>query len=133
MEHFRGAKIPAAVGFIDAINTADRAAFERLVGDGYYLKVFDEPVEEGRERGIEGMLGYCQSFPRYLIHPTRLAVKGDVVAVLGFTTGSHLGLPDEEESKLTLIWLASVRDGRVVSWTLIEDTGANRREWGLAE
>ena len=53
------------------------------------------------------------------------------VAVLGHTTGSHLGLPPEEEQELTLIWLAEVSDGLVRSWTLVEDTPRARREWGL--
>ena len=51
--------------------------------------------------------------------------------MLGHTRGSHLGLPDEEESKLTLVWLAEVRDSRVASWTLVEDTHQRRRELGF--
>ena len=49
----------------------------------------------------------------------------------GPTTGSHLGLPAEEEQELTLIWLAEVSDGLVRSWMLVEDTQQARREWGL--
>jgi hypothetical protein len=60
-----------------------------------------------------------------------MAEVGDVVAVLGHTTGSHLGLPDDEESKLTLIWLGEVVDGLVRSWTLIEDTPEHRLRHGL--
>jgi hypothetical protein len=36
------------------------------------------------------------------------------VAVLGHTTGSHLGLPDHEERALSLIWLAEVKDGQLL-------------------
>jgi hypothetical protein len=53
------------------------------------------------------------------------------VAVLGHTTGSHLGLPDEQESKLTVIWVADVRDGKVASWRIIEDTSQRRAASGL--
>jgi hypothetical protein len=42
-----------------------------------------------------------------------------------------LGLPDDEELRLLLIWLASVREGRLASWELVEDTPARRAELGL--
>jgi hypothetical protein len=53
------------------------------------------------------------------------------VAVLGHTTGSHLGLSDEEEQELTLIWIAEIRHGRVRVWRLREDSPENRRATGL--
>lgn len=55
------------------------------------------------------------------------------MAILGHTTGSHLGLPDDEESRTTLIWTAAVVDGAVHRWALLEDTGAHREEHGLAD
>lgn len=58
-------------------------------------------------------------------------MRGDRVAILRHTTGSHLGLPDDEESKLTLIWIARVQDDRVLSWTLIEDTPERREALDL--
>lgn len=60
-----------------------------------------------------------------------MAVTGDTAAIVGHTTGSHLALPDEEEAKLTLIWLSEARDGKVLSWTLTEDNPLNRAKWGL--
>jgi hypothetical protein len=54
-----------------------------------------------------------------------------VVAILGHTTGSHLGLPDAEERELLLIWFAHVRGGQVERWRLIEDTPSNRQRFGL--
>ena len=72
-----------------------------------------------------------ESYPAYVIYPHRIAERAGVVAVLGHTTGSHLGLPDEEESQLTLIWLAEVVDGALHSWRLIEDTPDNRQQFRL--
>ncbi|HYU21093.1 MAG TPA: hypothetical protein VEQ11_20580 [Chloroflexota bacterium] len=69
--------------------------------------------------------------PQVMIHPHRFAVEGNQVAVLGHTTGSHLSLPDEEESELTLIWIAGIEGDRVASWTLIEDTPQHRRAFEL--
>jgi hypothetical protein len=120
------------LSFIDGINGPDVDRLTRLMGDRYVLKVFDEPEHPGRESGISGWRGYASGFPDYLIHPHRFAVVGDVCAVVGHTTGSHLGLPDEEESKLTLIWLGTVVDGLVQRWELIEDNVTNREKWNLA-
>ena len=77
--------------------------------------------------------GYAASFPDYVIAPHRFSERVDVVAVVGHTTGSHLGLPDEDERAVTLIWLARVRDGLVAEWTLIEDTPDNRAQHGLTD
>jgi hypothetical protein len=37
--------------------------------------------------------------------------RGSGVAILGHTTGSHLGLRDDEESSSNLLWVAAVVDG----------------------
>jgi hypothetical protein len=51
--------------------------------------------------------------------------------VLGATTGSHLGLSDEEELRMLLIWVGVVVEGRVASWELLDDTEERRAELGL--
>lgn len=51
--------------------------------------------------------------------------------MLGFTTGSHLGLPDHEEMKLGVIWLAEVTDGALSRWQIVADTPLARAEAGL--
>ncbi len=52
------------------------------------------------------------------------------VAVLGHTTGSHLGLADEDERALTLIWVATVARGRLSRWRLLDDTPEHRADLG---
>lgn len=76
------------------------------------------------------MEGYATEFPRYVICPEHVVAQDDVVAVLGYTTGSHLGPPDDEERLLRLIWRAEVRDGRLSSWQLLEDTPIGRAAYG---
>ena len=85
----------------------------------------------GRDANVKAWAGYFRGFPDYVIHPHRLAVRGHQVAILGHTTGSHLGLPDEEESRETLIWVADVAEGRLKVWRLVGDTADNRRTYGL--
>lgn len=121
------------VSFIDCVNRGDVDGLGRLMTDGHTLEVFDEEPVVGREANVRAWRGYVESFPRYIIYPHRISDLGGTVAVLGHTTGSHLGLPDEEESRLTLIWLADVVEGAVRRWSLVEDNPANRGRFGLGE
>lgn len=119
--------LAVTISFIDAINHADVARLGTLMAPDFVLVVFDEPPQAG----LEGWRGYARSYPNYLIHPRRFAASGEHVAVLGHTTGSHLELPDDEESRMTLLWIAEVANGLVRSWTLTPDTPANRHLHGL--
>lgn len=65
--------------------------------------------------------------PRAVIDP-----RDSCVAVLGHTTGSHLGLTDQVERALSVIWLAEVREGQLRCWRLLEDTPDRRAELGFA-
>ena len=86
----------------------------------------------GREANVEAWRGYAAGFPEYVIYPRQIAEVDGTVAVLGTTTGSHLGLANEQERRLTLIWVADVQGGLLRSWTLVEDSADNRRRFGLA-
>jgi hypothetical protein len=88
----------------------------------------DEAPLVGREANIAAWHGYADAFPAYVVYPRQIADEGDRVAVLGYTTGSHLGLPDEEERRLTVIWLADVAGDALRIWRVLEDTPDRRRE-----
>lgn len=103
------------------------------MADDHHLRVLDEPVVRGRDANVAAWRGYASNFPAYTISPHQIVERGGVVAVLGHTTGSHLGLPDEEERLLTIIWLAEVTGGKVRSWRLVEDSVERRREFGLED
>jgi hypothetical protein len=123
--------VAVAVSFIDCINRRDVPALGRLMTQDHVLQVFDEAPLAGRDENVAAWHGYAEASPDYCIHPHRLAEAAGRVAVLGHTTGSHLGLPPEEERNLTLIWVAEVVGVAVRSWTLIADTVENRRRYGL--
>ena len=131
MSEVCGGPREVALRFVERINHGDAAGLETLMTEDHVLRVFDEPPQRGRPAVAEGWRGYASAFPAYTIYPHRVAVRRNQVAILGHTTGSHLGLPDEEESKLTLIWLVEVEGERVAAWILIEDTPDHRRVYGL--
>ncbi|WP_433203494.1 nuclear transport factor 2 family protein [Dactylosporangium sp. CS-047395] len=125
--------LAATVGFIDRINRGDPAGLAELMHPDHRLVVLDEPPLVGRDANVEAWRGYFTAFPEYVIHPRHLTAAGGRVAVLGTTTGSHLGLPDEEESRLTVIWLAEVEQGRLTLWRICPDTPDVRRAAGVPD
>jgi hypothetical protein len=123
--------VAAVVSFIDAINRGDIVHLASLMSDDHRLQVFDESPLDGKEANIVGWRGYTSLFPNYVIYPHQLVARNAEVIVLGHTTGSHLGLPDEQESRLTLLWRATMRDGRLELWQLIADTPDRRIEFDV--
>ncbi len=124
---------PAAVAlsFVDCINRSDHRALVAAMSEDHQLEIFNEPPVVGRAANAAAWIGYLKAFPNYAIHPRQLAESGGVVAILGHTIGSHLRLSDVEESKLSLIWVATVENNLVTRWRLVEDTPRNREECGL--
>ena len=123
--------VAAVVSFIDGINRGDVAHLGSLMTDDHRLQVFDEPPLDGKDANIQAWRGYASSFPTYVIYPHELVATNTEVVVLGHTTGSHLDLPDQQESAQTLLWRAIVRDGRLSLWQLFADTPARRTEYGF--
>ena len=124
--------VAAVIGFIDCINRGDIDGLGMLMTEDHELVVFGEEALRGRERNIQAWAGYAAAYPDYVIYPRAVAEpRAGCVAVLGHTTGSHLGLADDEERALSVIWLAEVRDGQLCRWRLLEDTPDRRAELGL--
>lgn len=123
--------VAAVVSFIDGVNRGDLDRLAILMANDHRLHVFDESPLAGKTANMEAWAAYIASFPEYVIYPHQMVARNADVVVLGHTTGSHPGLSDEEESTLTVLWRASVEDGRLTLWQLIADTPARRAEFGL--
>jgi SnoaL-like domain len=124
--------VAAVVGFIDRINRGDAAGLGALMTPDHRLQVLDEPAVVGRDANLSAWRGYLTSFPHYVIYPHQVVERNGQVAVLGHTTGSHLGLPDDQEALQTVIWVAQVRDGLLSLWRILQDSPAGRRALGLS-
>ncbi len=122
--------IAAVVSFIDCINRGDLDGLTELMTDDHALVVLDEAPLVGCSQNRQAWHDYFTSFPDYVIYPRHIAGAGHSVAVLGTTTGSHLGLSDEEEMKLDVVWLAQVVDGHLSLWRVAE-TPELRDEVGI--
>jgi hypothetical protein len=125
--------VALAISFVDQINHRDPDRLAALMSTDHRLEVFGEDPVVGRDATIDAWRGYFAAFPRYVIHPHRIVEQEGSVAIVGHTTGSHLGLADDEERELTVIWIADTAGGTLSRWRLLEDTAANRRAVGLDE
>ena len=123
--------LAAVVSFIDCINRADLDGLGALMSDDHRLVVLDEPPVVGRDANLDARDGYFSSFPEYVIYPHDMSAIGSRVAVVGATTGSHLGLSDEDELELSVLWLADVHRGVLSLCQVAEDTPDARRRHGV--
>lgn len=124
--------LAVVVSFIDCINRGDVEGLGELMTDDHRLLVLDEAPLVGKEANVAAWHGYASAFSDYVIYPERIADRDGRVAVLGRTTGSHLGLPDDEELQLTVVWCGEVTSsGLVSSWEILEDSPTLRAELGL--
>jgi len=123
--------VAAVVGFVDRIDRGELDDLVELMSDDHTLVVLDGPPLVGRGANRDAWDADLTAFPGDVIHPRCLTVDGGSVAVLGATTGSHLALPDDEEMRLTVIWLAEVSGGRVSTWRIVDDTPELRAQVGI--
>ena len=112
--------LAAVVSFVDCVNRGDLDGLTGLMTPDHRLVVLDEDPLVGRDASRQAWAGYFAAFPSYVIHPRELAADGPRVSVVGTTTGSHLGLPDDEEMQLEVLWLAEVVDGRLSLWRVAD-------------
>jgi ketosteroid isomerase-like protein len=123
--------VAAVISFIDCINRSDLDGLTSLMADDHALVVLDEAPLVGRRANQDAWQGHFSAFPEYVVYPRHVVSSGSSVAVLGVTTGSHLGLPDAEELKLGVVWLAEVVDGRLTRWHVADDTPDLRDRVGI--
>lgn len=101
------------------------------MSDDHELLIFEEAPVRGKSANVLAWKGYFAAFPRYRISISRQANHEGRVALLGYSTGSHLQMSDEVEAPISLIWVAELRQGLISRWVLLADSPDERRSLGL--
>jgi hypothetical protein len=98
MAHRQLPPVAAVITFIDCINRGGADGLRLLMTDDHQLVVIDEETLRGKTVNVWAWKGSAAAFPRYVIYARAITEpRPGWVAVLGNTTGSHLGLTDLEE------------------------------------
>ena len=70
-------------------------------------------------RGRDGWHGYFRDYSDYEIHVKHIIISGNGAAIIGETTGCHVG--PEVEKVWTILWTAEVRDSLLSEWRIYSD------------
>jgi limonene-1,2-epoxide hydrolase len=101
--------------YVEAINTRDPQALMALQTEDFTFINYEGEAYVGRA----GWQDYFTSYPEYKIHVDRLVTSGNGVAIIGRTTGCHVG--PEVEARWTVLWTAEVRKGFIAEWRIYSD------------
>jgi ketosteroid isomerase-like protein len=118
--------IEIALQFVECINSKDIDGIIGMLAPGHlFVDLEGNEYSFDATSGRAAWSGYFKLAPRYLIHVSSAHAVGDTAILRGRTTGSHLGLPREQELREhALIWTAKVRAGKLADWRILHDTPA---------
>jgi ketosteroid isomerase-like protein len=100
------------IKYVEAINARDSQALMTLQTEDFTFIDYHGHAYVGRD----GWKDYFASYPEYQIHVDRLIRSGNGVAIVGRTTGSHVG--PEVEARWTILWTAEVRNNLIAQWRI---------------
>jgi hypothetical protein len=69
----------------------------------------------------EFMENYLKAYPNYKIHIRNVLQGGEGVAIVGYTSGSHV-TPEIEEDEV-LVWTVELREGLITEWRIYSTEG----------
>jgi ketosteroid isomerase-like protein len=111
-----------AVAFNEAINARDLDALRALMADGHRFVDSAGTVVAGTERVLGAWRGFFDAFPDYRNEWVEaIPTRGRLIA-LGRSVCATA--PDLDGPA---IWTATISDGKVAEWRVMDDTPANRR------
>jgi 3-methyladenine DNA glycosylase AlkD len=126
--------VQITLDFVEKINRGEISGVVNLLAADHTFINIQGDVEQGRDRMTEGWRGYLEAYPDYQIYIRRIFETDEGVALAGHTTGSHLGLPDDEEfNNEGVIWVSKVKNSKIASWQLYHDSIENYIDLGLAK
>lgn len=118
--------------FVDKINQGDVQGLMSMLSPDHTFIDIQGNVKEGEPQIMEAWQEYLHTYPDYQIFIHRFFNLDDGAALVGHTTGSHLGLSDVDEFQTEgIIWVSQVKGGKLTSWKLYHDTHENYERLGL--
>jgi len=125
--------VDVALRFVECINRGDLNSLVALMPEDHTFVDLAGDVEKGRQTMKSGWKQYFTACPEYMIHISDIYLVENEVILVGRTTGSHVGLPRQEEIRDPIIWVAKVEAGLVKEWRLYLDSEERRAQLGATE
>jgi len=105
----------AVLKFVSRINAGDPEGLINHQTEDFAFIDYDGNITRGRD----GWHGYFRDYSDYKIHVKHIIMSGNGAAILGETTGCHVG-PEVEEI-WTILWTAEVRNDLLAQWRIYSD------------
>ncbi|UCH05363.1 MAG: nuclear transport factor 2 family protein [Candidatus Thorarchaeota archaeon] len=105
----------AVRSFISRINAGNPEGLMEHQTEDFVFIDYDGDITRGRD----GWHGYFRDYSDYKIHVKHIIISGNGAAIIGETTGCHVG--PEVEKEWTILWTAEVRDDLLSEWRIYSD------------
>jgi ketosteroid isomerase-like protein len=113
--------------FIACINAGDAEDLMMHQTEDFMFIDYDGDITKGRD----GWYDYFENYPEYRIQIDQMINGGDGVAIIGRTTGCHVG-PTVEKT-WTILWVAQVRGVLISEWRIYSDVHEIREKVKIGE
>lgn len=114
-----------ALQFNEYINKQDIKGLSGLMTHDHTFIDRANRVDKGKESMTKGWIEFFASFPDYKNTFNRLESRDNLVILLSYAYWN------EENKYDPAIWTARIENDRVAEWRIYEDTGKNRKKFGL--
>ncbi|MFW9889758.1 MAG: nuclear transport factor 2 family protein [Candidatus Thorarchaeota archaeon] len=113
--------------FIECINAGDAEDLMMHQTKDFTFIDYDGDVTTGRD----DWYSYFENYPEYKIHIDHLLDGGNGVAIIGRTTGCHVG--PKVEKNWTILWIAQVRGDLIAEWRIYSNVHEIREKGNIGE
>ncbi len=119
--------VETSLKFIDKINECDiHGVIDLLAPDHTFVDMQGDEIQ-GKSEVLKAWQNYLESYPDYKIFIREIFNRGEDIAMIGHTTGSHLQISDVDEFHGEgVIWLSREENGKITLWQLYNNTPENR-------
>jgi ketosteroid isomerase-like protein len=111
--------------FNEFINQRDLDGLTGLMSEGHTFVDSTGAAVNGRPACADAWQGFFAAFPDYRNVFTEVTVTADIVVVVGHSVCSEPALAGPA------LWTATVHDGLISRWQVLDDTTENRRRFGV--